>query len=176
MTSEYSPNVLTDGWDKYQVLIRFSDATPDANNNYHFVLQEPIKDVVHAEWSSASSGIVNSCLYINELNNDGQTTTRITSLTPPPPAPPLPPPPSWNDRFPVNKPALPTTSTQTTKFWRFVSDTNNYLSPSLADNLANPKTLYYLNIRVLNLDGTTKTPAGSDYLEIFFWYHRCCTK
>lgn len=328
MTSEYSPNVLTDGWDKYQVLIRFSDATPDANNNYHFVLQEPIKDVVHAEWITASSGVVNSCLYIDELNNDGQTTTKITTITPSssaynpsasynigavvsyegntyimdalyktisvasggnstwamhsaptydptykykygvyvyydpgdgvkvyhltnpsavPGVQPVPtntavwtqevppvydgtylfttgskkvfpsvitfvgdstfyilqvgaitapltqpnpgaypynwimqtppnPTPSWNDRFPVNTPAVPTTSSQTTKFWRFLSDANNYLSPSLADSLANPKTFYYLNVKVLNLDGTTKTPGGSDYIQLFFWSHRCCTK
>ena len=342
----YHPEVLTTGWTKSKLLIRFDDATADANGNYRFTINDPIPDVVFAEWITVSSGIVGSLMVVDELNSDGQTTQKITnttttsgSYTPPAPPAPIPPPSAFssttpyavgskvsysgkdyvlnfnvskaptnpdlghgwvsNDSFineydatktyrkndwvfvitnidghkgrdnyqlvtpdtypavqpdpttdntvwgnknnvpafsgtefytagnsfyapslvtfsgssfyvlqthqdnanaelaPTNEdynnwneykaptpnvnpeaqpyypPALPNTSSQTTSFWRMLSDTNNYLSPSLAEPLMNPKTLYYLNVKLYNPDGTKFTVPSGSFVQIFIWGY-CC--
>ena len=66
------------------MVIRFADATPDANNNYRFVFKTPIPGVIYAEWMSASSGLIGKAVFVNELDNDGQTTSLITPVSVPP--------------------------------------------------------------------------------------------
>ena len=318
---------LTNGWNKSQMVIRFSDADPDANNNYHFVFQTPIAGVVYADWISASEGLTNKAIYINELVNDGQTTSKITPITPPssstitpydtsaeyevgatvsfgpglysltyslttiadgtpggeswgeftatdyepttsyklfdvvygqvlapsseegPPVyyvqafiltnpssypGPQPVPGSddtWTIFTPANysstdlytagvegkvagsvvtfagggssfyqlqpdgqavpavqplptsanwayqgayKPnpnirALPTSSSQTTTFWRFINAPLNMSTPNAGEVLGNRKELTFLNVKVLKLDGTSITPTADDFLQISFW-------
>ena len=162
--AKYNPNTLTDKWTRTPIILRFNDAVADTTGSYRFTFREPIKDVVHAEWITASSPLVGHLITINEFKNDGQTSANITTLTPPPaPAPPpgqLPNP---------NVPGLPTSATNSVAYWRYISDVNNYLSPSLSIKLDNPTTIYYLTVRVLNIDGSSFTPANTDYLQIFTW-------
>lgn len=170
----YHPEVLTNGWAKSKILIRFDDATPDANGNYRFTINDPIPDVVFAEWITVSTGIVGSLMVVDEFNSDGQTTQKITAL------PPVTPPPLPVDGYTTNpniQPyipvATPNQSSQTTSFWRMLSDTNNYLSPSLAEPLMNPKTLFYLNVKLYNPSGTLFTVPSGSFVQIFIWSY-CC--
>jgi hypothetical protein len=161
----YHPDVLTNGWTKNKLLIRFDDATADANGNYRFTINEPIPDVVYAEWITVSSGLVGSLMVVDEFNSEGQTTQKITNVSYP--APPTPAPNT------IPPPAKPTQSSATTNFWRVLSDTNNYLSPSLSEALMNPRTLFYLNVKMYNVDGTKFTVPNGSFVQIFIWSY-CC--
>lgn len=161
---KYNPNTLSDKWTRNQVILRFQDAVLDTTGSYRFTFREPLKDVVHAEWITASTPLVGKLITVNEFKNDGQTSANITTLTPPP-APPPPPGQLPNPYVP----GLPTSSTSSQAFWRFISDTNNYLSPSLSIKLDNPTTIYYLTVKAKNMDGSIFTPSATDYLQIFTW-------
>jgi len=65
---------------KTQMIIRFNDATPDANGKYDFTLTAPIENSVYVDWAGASAGIVGKYVNIAEFNNNGQTTAHITAL------------------------------------------------------------------------------------------------
>ena len=342
-SNHYHPDVLTNGWTKRSILLHFDDASYDAlSKNYRFTISEPIPDVVFAEWITANQGLVGKLLSVKEFNNDGQTTQKLTTITPNnnpyvPPAPPAPIPlppafnasapyavgdkvsfssktyeltfnvaqssldpsqlnsgwvlnntyftqnpwsatkvlkkyewvkgsdnffyqlinpttypavqptpvgdtsgkwsaptsptawsatdfyttgtslyapslcvfsgsfyvlttlqagitgedpptngvyPNWNEYTPPTPnvdpeaqpfypPALPNQSSESVKYWRLISDTNNYLSPSLADPLMNPVNLFDINLKLYNVNGTSYTPAGGAYLQIFVWSY-CC--
>jgi hypothetical protein len=166
--NNYHPDVLTIGWTKRSVLLHFDDAEFDsATKNYKFTLNEPVTDLVFAEWITVNTGLVGSLMAVDEFNNDGQTTQKITALTPPAP-PPAPVPP-----FIFVPPAIPTSSAQCTKYWRFLSDTNNYLSPSLAEPLMNPRNIYYLNVKLFTVAGLPKTVGAGSYVQLFLWTY-CC--
>jgi hypothetical protein len=162
----YHPEVLTAGWEKKSILLHFDDAVVDANLNYRFTLNEPLKDVVFVEWISVNTGLVGSLMAVDEFNNDGQTTQKITPLPPvaPPPVPP---------NFFSVPPAIPNSSSQHTKYWRFLSDTNNYLSPSLAEPLMTPRNIYYLNVKLFTVAGVAKTVGAGAYVQLFVWTY-CC--
>jgi|688.fasta_scaffold1109400_1 hypothetical protein len=71
--------------------------------------------------------------------------------------------------FPVHRPALPNQSSESVNYWRFISDTNNYLSPSLASKLSCDRPISYLTVRVYNMDGTPASVASTDFLQLFLW-------
>lgn len=169
----YHPEVLTNGWTKNKLLIRFADVAPDSNNNYRFTINEPIPDVVFAEWITVSSGLVGALMVVDEFNSDGQTTQKITTISNSPPSPTV----DGYNANPNIQPyipvATPNTSSQTTNFWRMLSDTNNYLSPSLAEPLMNPRSIYYLNVKLYNADGTHFTVPNGSLIQLFIWSY-CC--
>ena len=166
-SNNYHPDVLTNGWTKTSLLLHFDDAVVDANLNYKFFINEPITDLVFAEWITVSSGLVGSLMAVNEFNNEGQTTAKITALTPPAP----PPAPINFFNVPV---AIPTSTSQNTKYWRFLSDNNNYLSPSLAEPLMSPPiNLTTINVKLFTVAGVPKTVAVGAYIQLFLWTY-CC--
>jgi len=88
MPNPYDPNTLSDGWDKQQIMIRFDDDTSGDMGVYRFVLNDPLTDVVFAEWITASAGLQNKFIVIDEFESEGQSTAKITPYAQP--APPVP--------------------------------------------------------------------------------------
>lgn len=88
MPNPYDPNTLSDGWEKQQVLIRFDDDTSGDMGVYRFVLNDPLTDIVFVEWITASAGLQNKFIVIDEFEAEGQSTAKITPYQQP--APPLP--------------------------------------------------------------------------------------
>jgi hypothetical protein len=155
--AKYNPNTLSDKWTRNPVLLRFNDAVADTTGSYRFTFRDPLKDVVHAEWITASTALVGKLITVNEFKNDGQTSANITTLIP------------ASSGLPSFLPGNPTSATDSLGYWRFISDTNNYLSPSLSIKLDNPTSIYNLTVRLKAIDGTPYTPLSTDYLQIFTW-------
>lgn len=89
MPNPYDPNTLSDGWDKQQVLIRFDDDTSAEMGVYKFVLNDPLTDIVFVEWITASAGLQNKFVIIDEFEAEGQSTAKITPYQQPPPPVPV---------------------------------------------------------------------------------------
>jgi len=124
---------------KNYILLRFADATLDANGSYHFQFNSPVQNVVGYEWLNVSDGLVKTMVYIKEFENETQTTSNFQTA-------------NYSDfwRF-INE------------------NNNYVNQNMGDPYLTVPKPIYTLTVLVMNTSGTPQTLHADDYIHLVLW-------